>query len=117
MGRWSTFFPTYIFGISIPSGKIALSRSSGDRKRWTTHSTSGSGMNGRPWRRSTGAHRLLRQPATGFVTTVLFSTGKRRARSKPSSRSVLRTPSTCQGWLEHAGKYFVHDRLSFRIRS
>ena len=28
-----TFFPTYIFGISMPSGKIRLSLSSGDLNR------------------------------------------------------------------------------------
>jgi hypothetical protein len=29
-GAWSTFFPTYIAGISMPAGKIAFSLSSGD---------------------------------------------------------------------------------------
>jgi hypothetical protein len=48
VGMWSTLAPTNIFGISIPSGKMRFSFSSGLSKRWTVHSTSGSGMNGRP---------------------------------------------------------------------
>ena len=81
VGSWQMFFPTYIFGISMPSGKIAFSFSRGDWNLWTIHSTSGSGMNGTRWRSSTGRHLLFRHPAIGSVTTVLFSTGKIRRRS------------------------------------
>src|SRR5258706_10712172 len=102
-------------GISIPSGKIAFSLRRGDLNLKPCHGTSGRAVNLRPYRSRTGSQRLLAAPFQGSVTTVLFSAGSRRSTAYPSSRIALTTPSTCQGWLEQAGKYFVHDRLSLRI--
>jgi hypothetical protein len=48
------------------------------------------------------------------VTTVLFSSGINRRGTNPSASIFRTTPSTCHGWDEQAGKYFVHDRLSLR---
>jgi hypothetical protein len=55
---------------------------------------------------------LFRAPFHGSVTTVRFSTGVIISFRYPMSRSARTAPSTCQGWEEQEGKYFVQDRFS-----
>ena len=67
--------------------------------------------------RERGATDCSTTPLRGFVTTVLFSMGSIWALRYPWPSRYRATPSSCHGWLEQAGKYFVHERLSLSRRS